>query len=899
MNALHRLARLCLSILFLVGSPALAQSWTPAERAPSGAAQASPPPPGACTETWEATFGGEPGLGEGDTAGDVYCSVVFDDGLGDGPVLFVGGQLASAHGEPVSGIARWDGSAWSDVGGGVHGQVYALAVTDFGSGSVLCVGGDFDEAGGAPADNLATWDGATWSAVGAGANAGVRALATLDGSPGVVMVGGDFTELDGVPATRAALWHSGGFLAFGDGFDDRVNSFAVHDGEIYAGGEFLASGIVPLNHLARWTGTLWEDVTGGVDGVVHSLVSKDSGPDVGLYVGGAFLSVNATALSARRVARWSASTWFDVGFAAGNNTAVYDLLFWDDGGGETLHATGAFVDPGSGFDNAYIASYDGSWSQLGEALDHWGRDLIAHDDGAGESLWVGGRFARAGDRGASGIARWDGADWFATGEGLNEPVDELHASMLFGGTPTLYLGGEFAVPGQVDSTGLVAWANGAFLDVGGTNGAARAFAEFDAGGGAELYVGGTFTEVDGVPAARLARYDGVSWMEVGGGCNGTVNTLTVFDDGSGEALYVGGEFTLAGGVPANYVARWDGSTWTTLGLGAGGKVLDLLVHDDGGGPALFVGGIFVTAGGAPASGVARWDGAAWSALGSGLQPFIITTPQARTLEVFDDGFGSQLYVGGFFQSAGNQPNTRYLARWDGAVWSNLGPNFIGSVNDLEALTDGNGCRLIIAGDFDLFVGFVEAKKIVSWNAAGYASMGPGLNFFNDGTDALAVFDDGLGGGPRLVAGGGFTTCFTAPASYLVSWGGCPDGVSAWTDLGFALAGVSGDPLFVGTGNLAVGTVSTANLSNAATSAMAGLFLSFASMPATFAGGTLVPWPANNLSMTMTSATGTIDLTYPVADCLLPGVELYAQWAIADGAAPFGYALSNAIVGVTP
>ena len=46
-------------------------------------------------------------------------------------------------------------------------------------------------------------------------------------------------------------------------------------------------------------------------------------------------------------------------------------------------------------------------------------------------------------------------------------------------------------------------------------------------------------------------------------------------------------------------------------------------------------------------------------------------------------------------------------------------------------------------------------------------------------------------------------------------------------------------------------------------------------------------------------SGSLALTYTVTDCLPACVTLYAQWVIQDGAAIAGYALSNAVVGVTP
>ena len=138
------------------------------------------------------------------------------------------------------------------------------------------------------------------------------------------------------------------------------------------------------------------------------------------------------------------------------------------------------------------------------------------------------------------------------------------------------------------------------------------------------------------------------WLPTFGGHPGTnapIRALAVFDDGSGPALYAGGGFSSAGGVPANRIARWDGSRWSALESGVNLPVQAMTVFDDGSGPALYVGGQFQLAGGAPANRIARWDGASWSALDSGMNLAVFA------LTVFDDGGGPALYAGGDFTSA--------------------------------------------------------------------------------------------------------------------------------------------------------------------------------------------------------------------------------------------------------
>jgi hypothetical protein len=128
----------------------------------------------------------------------------------------------------------------------------------------------------------------------------------------------------------------------------------------------------------------------------------------------------------------------------------------------------------------------------------------------------------------------------------------------------------------------------------------------------------------------------------------------------------------------------------------------------------------------------------------------------------------------------------------------------------------------------------------------------------------------------------------------------PPPASAWSDIGFGLAGVSGIPSLVGTGTMVVGTPNSVNLTNAAPSAIAVLFVSLSSVPAPFKGGTLAPVPVL-LDVTLgTSGGGAIPITVPSWPAGLPaGLTVYIQYAIADVVAPVGVSLSNAIAGLQP
>ncbi len=580
-------------------------------------------------------------LGSGVNA-EVHALATFDDGI-VGPALYAGGFFNIAGGTVASRIARWNGSSWSPVGSGIGGvisEVYALTTFDdqSGNGPSLIAGGDFTAAGGVAANRVASWNGTSWSALGSGVNDTVFALAAMsDPTSGAsrLVATGDFTTAGGVAAQRIAQWENGAWSPLGAGMNDTGFALAeadLGDGQgpvLFAGGDFWA-GSGALGRLAKWNGNSWSTLGSGVTGTVLALAAFDAdgdGPE--LYAGGTF-SV-AGGVQVNHIAKWDGAAWSGLGSGpfVGVNNSVWALTVFDDGqgSGPALYAGGAFGLAG-GVNASCIAKWDGSsWSAVGLGMSVAQfllvQSLFVFDaDGAGSGedpkLIAGGSFTAAGGVPASNIAQWDGISWSPLGSG--------------------------------------------------TNGSVRAMAAFDqgSGGGTELVVAGSFLVAGGQTVNRIARWNGTTWspfVHAGTiGVNDIVEALATFDDGTGEALYVGGFFTSAGGVPASRIAKWDGQTWSTLGVGpsagvSGGAVFSLSAFNDGTGPALFAGGSFTSAGGIPVDYLAKWTGSSWSPVGSGsgMDSFV------QDIASVTLGTSSSLIVGGSFGTSASGDS--HVAQW--------------------------------------------------------------------------------------------------------------------------------------------------------------------------------------------------------------------------------------------
>ncbi len=538
-----------------------------------------------CTPQWTPTF---PYDGVG---GIVFGSTIFDeDGPGPGKAtLFASGRFTTAGGLPAERVARFDGKLWSEVGGGVgsafNDTAYALAVFDEDGGGgappALFACGDFTVAGGNAAARIARWDGETWTSVGGGMNDIVREVTVIDdGSGPALYAGGFFTTAGGSPASRIAKWNGQAWTTLGAGVNAAVRAVCRDPapGVLYVGGGFTMAGGAPANHVAKWTGSAWQPLGQGLSGEVRSLVMYNDGSGERLYAGGDF--------PGGAIASWNGATWQSVGGGVPASLGIRMLLpFDDDGPGPhptRLFAAGGFTSIGGVLARS-VAAWNGSaWEAIGTGVNGlpaviW--TLCPYDrDGPGPDhahLVAGGEFESAGDVSRDNIAQWDGDSWSGLAGGMAgytiyEPSVNALASFdedSSGPEPeSLFVGGKFAMVGDIPTKGLARWDGTAWSTVGSGLGSSvqpevevHALLKFDDGTGAALYVGGYFNEAAGAPTSPVSRWDGESWSALGPPVIRTVEALAAHDDGSGAALYAAGSFESIGGVFAERIARWDGT----------------------------------------------------------------------------------------------------------------------------------------------------------------------------------------------------------------------------------------------------------------------------------------------------------------------------------------------------
>ncbi|MFK7741690.1 MAG: hypothetical protein AB8H80_15335 [Planctomycetota bacterium] len=262
------------------------------------------------------------------------------------------GQFGEAGTLSADNVAVFDpiGQTWSPVapgGVGCNGKVHAVEVLSNGN---LVIGGEFTEVDGVPATGLALWDGVAWSELGPVAGK-IRAIRELQS--GGLLVGGEFGSIDGVPASNVAQWDGAAWSGMGSGVVGVPNfpiiaadGPGVYSVEELPSGQIFAVGSIAGN-VREWDGSVWTHIPGGAITLARTTAVSPSGL---LLVGGV--------VTGSGLLRWNGSSWIAVGNSPGDvqdvkvtpNGDIYTVATGlsgvyrrqNNGAWQTLAATSAF-----------------------------------------------------------------------------------------------------------------------------------------------------------------------------------------------------------------------------------------------------------------------------------------------------------------------------------------------------------------------------------------------------------------------------------------------------------------------------------------------------------------------------------------------------------------------------
>ncbi|HEY3385638.1 MAG TPA: hypothetical protein VGK46_03945, partial [Saprospiraceae bacterium] len=162
----------------------------------------------------------------------------FDLVIHDGD-LYMAGDFTDAGGNAdADGIARWDGSAWQNMGTGIQVASYTFVYNLVSDASGLYAGGPFVDAGGNPdADYVAKWNGSEWINLGNSPLGifGLYAICEFDGSI-YTTVGAGWSSTDGIYRFDNATENWEFFQPMELGADDPLLVLAADESNLYVGG---------------------------------------------------------------------------------------------------------------------------------------------------------------------------------------------------------------------------------------------------------------------------------------------------------------------------------------------------------------------------------------------------------------------------------------------------------------------------------------------------------------------------------------------------------------------------------------------------------------------------------------------------------------------------------------
>lgn len=521
---------------------------------------------------------------------------------GDGTNVYAGGVFEQAGEASATNIARWDGNVWHGIGdctGGApnytfegyphYGMVSALTIHQ----GFLFAGGSFGYAGGVSAQGLARWDGTAWSNVGDVSGGRVSALESYSGN---LYVAGSFTSVGGITATNAAIWSSGEWSslnAYVNG-SDVISSLKHFGPQLYLCGSFGWMDGVSAGNVIQWDQTNWMALGQGtgnsLDGPVYALATDGTN----VFATGMFGAAGTNPASG--LAKWDGANWSAVGLLPpadgaffGNSLAVV---------GSNVYVGGGFQIPEAGATN--LAVWNGSaWSSLGGPLtDVDVIKLLA----VGNVLYLSGAFTDASGKQFGPVARWDGTNWakvvpwnlgtttgeiLATdqtnlyiakgividaftdeygvqvlqGDGttmLGDTFTNLQASALAVSGTNVYLAGSQTTNNYAPT--LYCWNGSTWQTMGAPladSGTITAILPVRG----NIYVVGSFSSVNGTMANCIAKWTGTNWLNLGSGVSygpGSSKGPGVFSAVAlGRKIFVGGQFTSAGGFDSGNIGLWN------------------------------------------------------------------------------------------------------------------------------------------------------------------------------------------------------------------------------------------------------------------------------------------------------------------------------------------------------
>lgn len=357
--------------------------------------------------------GGEEQVGStltGDVDGDQFgTSVAISN---DGSRLAVGAREWASGGTGYVRVFDWGGSAWSQLGADIDGQVvegrFGSSVSISSAGDVIAVGEILSNSGASNGTvRVYGWSGSAWAQIGsdivgeaAGDRFGESVSLSSDGSRVAIGASNNDGTAGGAGHVRVYGWSGSSWSQIGSDIDGEAYSdWSGESVSLSGDGTTVAIGargndggglgfLSGHTRVYRVSGGVWTQLGSDIDGEAYG---DKSGSSVSLSDDGNRVAIGATSNSTAintaghvRVFDWTGSAWVQAG-ADIDGESSNDQSGWAvslSGDGNALAVSAPYNDDGgANAGHVRIYSWDGSaWAQVGPDYD---------GDAAGDYLGYG------------------------------------------------------------------------------------------------------------------------------------------------------------------------------------------------------------------------------------------------------------------------------------------------------------------------------------------------------------------------------------------------------------------------------------------------------------------------------------------------------------------------------
>ena len=326
--------------------------------------------------------------------------------------------------------------------------------------------------------------GQMWSQVGNGTPYEVDCFIEFNGNLIVAGAGNVGYTTKGIASWDGFQWSG---IGNGNTPNNGIEALAIYNNElIIAGGFYSVDNVPNTSNIAAWDGNQWHSLGTGVQspiGIVYALEVYNGE----LYAGGVFVEMGG--ISCNRIARWNGTTWNTVGTGLLFSTPrVYSLCVYNN----ELYVGGQFAQAG-GIPANNLARWNGlQWDSVSYGINGYVFDMEV--DSLHNSLIIGGNFQNVDTNFGYSICAWNGVQILPLGNGMQNVVSSLcfynnylivNQPFSFSLLPSIYF-----------------WDSTQWIPIIGPNKVVFELINYQN----ELYIGGGFDTINGVPFANIARY---------------------------------------------------------------------------------------------------------------------------------------------------------------------------------------------------------------------------------------------------------------------------------------------------------------------------------------------------------------------------------------------------------